>query len=211
MNRLLDALFPYIPFCVVCGAEKGVLAYLCPGCQYIMERLSAGRADAQGFDAYAPYRYENEAAAIVQQYKYGGNRWLSKFMAEMMMHSVCTAHLSFDCVCHVPLHSKKRKMRGFDQAALLAQGIAQLLQKPYVNALRRVRNTPSQTRLDIRQRRENMDGAFETCTPVNGRMLLVDDVLTTGATAAECARVLLFAGAQSVAVVTFAQAGMGEA
>lgn len=207
MKRVLDAAFPYIPVCVVCGVEKGVAAYLCPACADTMAGLAAGRADAQGFAAFAPYRYEGAPARIVQAYKYGGARWLHMFMAQAVMQAVCGAKARIDCVCHVPLHAKKRRKRGFDQAELLARALAALLDKPYVRALRRDRNTSSQTRLSPLQRRDNVNGAFSALEPVFGRVLLVDDVLTTGATASACARVLTDAGAAGVTVATFAQAG----
>jgi len=82
--------------------------------------------------------------------------------------------------------------------------------KPYFTAIRRIRNTPSQTKLNAVERKENMRGAFEPAQAVHGRVLLVDDVLTTGATVAECANVLKAAGAQSVTVLTFARAGEKE-
>lgn len=208
MRRLLDAVFPYIPVCVVCGVEKGVSAYLCPACEKDMAQLTAGQKSIYGLAAYAPYIYDGAAAKTIQSFKYSGARWLSCFMAQRVAQSVCAAQLIITCVCHVPLHEKKRRKRGFDQAALLAQNVAQLLCKPYVPTLMRVRNTPTQTKLNNQQRLVNVKGAFVPATTVSGHVLLIDDVLTTGATAAECARVLEKAGAESVTIATFAQAVM---
>lgn len=209
-TALWEALFPYIPRCVVCGTEKGVSAYLCPTCGADMDTLRMGQTNAAGLDAYAAYRYDGHAAHIVQSYKYGCRRWLSSFMAQAMLHAIVNARTGFDCVCHVPLHSKKRRKRGFDQAELLAKRIAALTGKPYMAAIKRTRNTPSQTKLNAVERKDNIRGAFEAAQAVQGRVLLVDDVLTTGATVAECADVLKAAGAQSVTVLTFARAGEKE-
>lgn len=205
-----ETLFPYIPRCVVCGTEKDVSAYLCPTCAAEMDTLGMGQTNAAGLTAHAAYRYDGPAANIVQSYKYGGNRWLSAYMAQAMLHAAATAHIKFDGICHVPLHSKKKRKRGFDQAQLLAKRIADLTGKPGLTAIKRVRDTPSQTKLNAVERKTNMLGAFEAAQAVQGRVLLIDDVLTTGATVAECADVLMAAGAQSVAVLTFARAGEKE-
>ncbi|MFA5674937.1 MAG: ComF family protein [Christensenellales bacterium] len=202
---VLNAVFPSIPVCVVCGVEKGVVSHLCPVCSGVMERLEAGYVKALALDAYSCYRYEGAAADIIKAYKYGGARWMSAFIAKMIMHTVCDSRISWDIICNVPLHEKKRKSRGFDQSELIAVRLSEYTGKPYHNALRRTRNTPSQTRLDWRQRRENMEGAFEA-EAAEGNVLLIDDVLTTGATVAECAQTLARSGAGSVTVATFAHA-----
>ncbi len=201
----LSAVFPDIPVCVVCGIEKDVISHLCPDCSCILEQLKAGHVNVTVLSAYASYRYEGAAAGIVKAYKYGGAQWLSEFMAESIINAVCGANVSWDIICNVPLHEKKRKSRGFDQSELLAVRIAEYTGKPYQKALRRIRNTPSQTKLNRQQRQQNMDGAFEA-EAVNGSVLLIDDVLTTGATAEECARALISQGAVSVTVATFAHA-----
>ncbi len=203
-SALWETLFPYIPKCVVCGAEKSVADYLCPACSEELNGLRSGKM--QEPSACAAYLYGGSVARIVQRYKYGGNRWLSAFMAQAMLRAAADAGIAFDAVCHVPLHKKKRRKRGFDQAALLARRIADMSGRPYFEAVRRVRNTPSQTKLTVRERRENVRGAFEAVRPVTGDVLLVDDVLTTGATAEECADALKAAGARSVTVLTFARA-----
>ena len=167
-----------------------------------MHKLTAGTTDTQ----IAAYIYDGPAAAIVQRYKYGGSRYLAPFMAQAMLRAAIEAQISFDGLCHVPLHVKKRRKRGFDQASLLAERLTELTGKPHIDAMKRVRNTPSQTKLNSQQRKENMRGAFEAVQAVSGHVLLVDDVFTTGATAAECASVLKGAGAAEVTVLTFARA-----
>jgi ComF family protein len=143
-------------------------------------------------------------ARLVRRYKYNGDKWLSAYMAGAMT-AACDMD-GADIICHVPLHEKRRRSRGFDQAEELAKRISEQTGKPFVSALRRIRNTKTQTKLNAVQRQENMRGAFESTCPVNGRVILVDDVLTTGATAAECAAVLMAAGAADVTVLTFARA-----
>jgi len=116
-------------------------------------------------------------------------------------------------VVPVPLHARKRAQRGFNQSELIARAALKQLNRPErfqlsLHSLVRVRETESQIGLTRHQRRENLRGAFKVSDPdqVSGRnVLLVDDVFTTGTTAAECARVLRRAGAERVYVATVAR------
>lgn len=122
-------------------------------------------------------------------------------------------------VIPVPLHVSKYRQRGFNQSETIARAALKLYPagldwKPNISALVRQKNTGSQTGLTPAQRRENMRGAFAVVRPddVRGRdILLVDDVMTTGTTASECARVLRRAGAERVFVATVARVLMPEA
>jgi len=102
-------------------------------------------------------------------------------------------------VVPVPLHPRRLRQRGFNPAGLLARAVAREVgTRCNPIALRRLRDTPSQTKLDRSARRRNVRNAFETRTPVPEVVWLVDDVVTTGSTLAECARVLKRAGARRV-------------
>jgi ComF family protein len=113
----------------------------------------------------------------------------------------------FDAIVPVPLHWRKRWQRGFNQSGLLATGIARKWGLPVVNALRRRRFTSAQAGLSNTERRKNVAAAFASRRKLVGQhILLIDDVLTTGSTAAACARVLRAAGAVRIAVATPARA-----
>ena len=203
--RMLDALFPYIPKCVGCGMEKGAEDSLCPKCAAELTAPETGWTEAAGLPAYSLYWYDGLAARVVRGYKYNDKRWLSSFMGERMAQAARRMG-NFDAVCHVPLHEKRREMRGFDQAELLAKHIAQELGVPFIVGAARMRNTKTQTKLNRQQRRDNMQDAFAPAARLFGRVLLVDDVMTTGATAAACAQAMRQAGAQHVVLLTFARA-----
>jgi ComF family protein len=114
-----------------------------------------------------------------------------------------------DLVVPVPLHRKRQAERGLNQSEVLALELAERLKRPVsVDNLRRIRATPSQTRFTRAERERNVAGAFAVQRPADFEdkdVLLVDDVMTTGATTSECARVLYGAGATSVVVMTAAR------
>ena len=205
LTRLLDSLFPYIPKCVGCGVEKGAVDSICPKCAVELNTLAAGQAEVLGIPTYSLYWYDGIAARIVRGYKYNDKRWLSRFMGDRMAKAAMELG-GFDAVCPIPLHKKRRRLRGFDQAELLAKHIAETMDIPFIAGAERTRNTRTQTKLTKSQRKENMDGAFAPKATLSGRVLLIDDVLTTGATAAACAQTLYQAGARCVFLLTFARA-----
>ncbi len=203
MSGIGEKVLPYIDRCVICSVEKGVEDGLCKKCASKMKELEHGQDSVNGYTAQCAYEYKDEAGKLVRRFKYNDARYLSQFMAQRMVDGL-EADYSF--VTNVPLHKKRRKHRGYDQAELLAKQVAEHSGVPYIEALMRTRNTKTQTKLDAKQRQQNMDGAFECTTKISGRALLVDDVLTTGATAEECAKVLQESGAQEVVILTFARA-----
>jgi ComF family protein len=116
-----------------------------------------------------------------------------------------------DVVVPVPLHPSRRRERGYDQAALLARGLAVTLDLTYDGqVLRRTRRTRQQTTLDVRGRQRNVAGAFAATLPLDGEaVLLIDDVVTTGATIESAAMALREAGADRVYGLAFACAALG--
>ena len=155
---------------------------------------------------------EPPADALVHALKYGGWRELADPMAERMARR---CGLPGRVVVPVPTTPGRTKLRGYNQAALLASAYARAVTAPLIHALVRVREGPSQISLPPDQRRSNVEGAFEVRSrarvDVEGReVTLVDDVLTTGATAGAAAIALERAGASGVLVVTFARALPGR-
>ena len=148
--------------------------------------------------------------AVLQQYKYNRDVWLAGPLGALLLERTPLAVHTYDIMVPVPLHVQRLRWRGFNQAQLLARPLAHaagILLDPY--SLERVRPTRPQVELDERERRHNVAGAFRVAQPkaVAGcRILLVDDVYTTGATVDECSRVLLRAGARSVDVLALARA-----
>jgi ComF family protein len=126
-----------------------------------------------------------------------------------MLSDALPREKAFDFILPMPMHWRRRWSRGFNQASLLARVLARRLNLPVTAAVRRRKATPAQAGLTAAQRRSNMSGAFAVVRPeaVKGkRVLLVDDVFTTGATAGACARALKRAGATHITVLTVARA-----
>jgi len=219
-SRALDLLFP--PSCGICGAGGSFLCTACrrrlpdaapPRCRRCWSpstTSSCGDCTRSPLDgARAPYVFDGAARTLVHQLKYEGLHALAEPMGELLAVSLLDQQVPADLVVPVPLHGRRRRQRGFNQSELLARVIAERNGLELVTGvLRRARNTPPQLQVDDRGRREaNMRDAFVCRGGVTGRrVLLVDDVLTTGATARECARTLKAAGAGSVWVLTFCHA-----
>ena len=163
----------------------------------------------RGFDAaYSFGFYEAELRKLIHLFKYGRVRTLSGPLGKLLARALPREQV-FDVIIPMPLHWRKRWQRGFNQSELLAREIGHRTHTPVENALRRVRNTAAQAGLTSAKRRLNVSGAFQARkrAVIDGRrVLLVDDVMTTGATAASCARALQRAGARQVTLLTLARA-----
>lgn len=194
------------PMCQRCGEPvHGVIDhdYLCHTCTQRPPHYGRARA---------AIHYNNTGRAMLMDFKYNHALWLEPFLADLLETAVRSHYdgVAFDAVCAVPLHPVKQRERGYNQSRLLAAALARRLRVTLMGrrALQRVRWTPSQTRLTAGQRLTNVRGAFGTTNPAawtSRRILLVDDVMTTGATVGACARVILDAGAASVDVITVAR------
>ena len=165
-------------------------------------------ARPEGASPRAAFVYGGAVATAILALKYRRRPDLApRLGAAMAAHAVDLAS-RIDLVVPVPLHPRRLAERGFNQAALLASPIAAELGVPRrARALERIRDTPKQAELDRESRAANVEGAFRCASPkaVEGRrVLLVDDVRTTGATLSACAATLLASGARSVVTYAFA-------
>jgi ComF family protein len=163
-----------------------------------------------GFDAVrAAVNYENAASAAIKALKYEGQTRLAVPLGELVLRAIDPEQWPVEIVTAVPLHSARLRERGYNQAALLAETIAQ--QRGWwfcPAALERGRETQSQVHLNAVERQQNVAGAFSADSRlVYGKtVLLVDDVLTTGATLSACAAALRQAGAAHIYGATAAAA-----
>lgn len=217
IHTLLDLLFP--PKCPFCTRllEDGQ-ALLCPDCQRDLPWALGAQGEQKGefFElCTAPLWYRERVRESHHRYKFSGVRAYAKPYAELMAQCVQDRlSVTFDVVTWVPIHSARRWKRGYDQSELLARRLAYVMGLPCERLLKKVRHTKAQSGLKGESvRRANVLGAYllQPGVQVEGkRILLVDDVATTGATLSECARMLRTAGAVQVFCVTLAMAAPRE-
>ena len=211
---LLDLLFP--PKCVFCRkllhkGEEG----LCAACRSSLPWTLSGEAGPRlEFVSLcvSPLWYQDAVRASFHRYKFTGLRGYAKPYGRLMARCI-REHLAgqYDLITWVPLAPERRRKRGYDQAMLLALAAAQVLEDTAVETLRKIRSTSAQSGLgrDDSARRANVLGAYRVSDPalVEGRrVLLIDDIVTTGSTLSECARTLRSAGAAGVTGATLARA-----
>ena len=156
--------------------------------------------------ARAPFGFDGPVRRAVHRLKFGGWRAVAEALAEAMARSWSDEAWPPDVVTWVPLSRERLAVRGYDQARALARAVAPRIGVPAEALVRRVGDPGPQARRGGAARREAMEGVFAPAGRVWGRALLVDDVLTTGATAGACAEALLAGGAAQVGLLTAARA-----
>lgn len=186
--------------CARCSEPGAHPQGLCLRCARRLPRFSR---------AFAPLEHDGSVARAIQRFKYEGHPELSRPLGALLVRtSAQFLAVAPEAVVPLPLHASRYRERGYDQAALLAVEVARLAKRVLRDdGLRRVRPTSRQVGQSDEERAANVAGAFEASPGVKGlRVLLIDDVLTTGATANEAAHALLTAGAVEVQVLTLARA-----
>lgn len=201
--------------CATCEGQVRVVGEeACPRCGKPCRRAGAPRRRCRWCrgrrfafrQALVAVRYEGVVRRTVHEIKFLRKPLLARPMGAWLAQAVMARgwHERVDVVVPVPLHGSRRRERGYNQAEEIAAVVAEAIGRPMAaDALRKVRKTPRQAMLPVRRRKRSPAGAFEART-VRERVLLVDDVLTTGATADACARALLAAGAREVLVAAVA-------
>lgn len=181
------------PWCVRCGIPLERYTDACPDCPPVVL-----------FRTRSAFLFDGAARSAVHRLKFSGWRPVAAALAGAMA-AVADGFAPDHVVAWIPLSRRRRAQRGFDQAELLARAVAAQRGTRAVPLLRRIRDSGPQAKRGGEARRSALRGSFALARPAPGRVLLVDDVLTTGSTAAACANVLLRGGAEEVALLTAAR------
>lgn len=236
-GTLLDLILP--PRCISCGEQVADANALCSTCWGNLDFIAAPICAACGLPlphdpgpdgrcaaclarpprydrARAVFRYGVESRGMILSFKHADRTYASVAFAAWMARAGAQLLGDADMIAPVPLHYRRLVWRRYNQSALLALRLGRLSGKPVVvDLLQRVRSTPSQAGLGAKERRRNLAGAIaltatRASTVKGRRVLLIDDVLTTGATVGACARALRRAGASGVDVLTLSRVVRAE-
>lgn len=215
LERLLDLLFPpKCPFCRRPLAERD--GFLCPKCQRELPWIGGtGRERAVELTegCVSVLYYRDSVRESVHRFKFQNCSGYHGVYGRLMAQAVQAAwpDVRFDAVTWTPLSKKRKRERGYDQAELLAETVGKALSLPVCPALLKTRHTPAQSKqTDLGRRKVNVMNVYALCPgfdPAGKTILLCDDVVTTGSTLSECAKILRMAGAEKVYAVTLARAG----
>jgi ComF family protein len=237
LDGILNLIYPEVCFvcsvpvsrrqdCGVCRScwDKAVALRIvpprCPSCGLPFQNFEAGVENLCGdcIQQLPPYagarsfgHYTGELSALIQGLKFQNRRNLIGLLVPLLAHTFFDSwkREDFDFIVPVPLHTKRKRERGYNQSELLARSLERQIAVPLNNALVRVRYTAPQVGLTDSQRLENVRNAFRCIRPLEiskKRVLLIDDVMTTGATVASAAQTLLEEGAWRISVLTLARA-----
>lgn len=210
--------------CLLCAAD-GASSLLCPACTCDLpqqpatvcpqcaietplgERCGTCLKSSPAFArTIAPFRYEFPVDRLIQALKYDHRLALANWFGARMSEQIAADE--HDLLLPLPLHPSRLQDRGFNQSAEIARSIHSRLGIPInVDCLTRIRATPPQAALPLKERAKNVRGAFDCTIDLSGkRILLVDDVMTTGATLGECARIIELHGAAKITLAVAARA-----
>lgn len=203
-SALLDLLYP--PRCTFCHCfVKSSAVAICDNCRKNLPYTTNGGRQKADFVTVcvSPLYYEDDVRESLLRYKFHGATGYAKAYAPLIANCI-REHLDqeYDLITWVPLSRKRLRRRGYDQARLLAEAVATELDTMAVGTLKKIRNTAAQSQTgSAEKRRANISGAYRVMNPAlvaDKRILLIDDIVTTGSTLSECARTLGLAGAERV-------------
>lgn len=211
-QTLLGLLYP--PKCPFCGQvlERGEDG-MCALCQQALPWTEGSGREVEGCAAcLSPLWYRDGVREGIHRYKFSGGAAHAELFGALMAQCLSDRWDGrVDLVTWAPLHPRRKKRRGYDQAELLARRVGEAAGLPVAPTLEKIRAAGEQSRLQsVEDRRANIAGAYRPLPGVElagKRVVLVDDVVTTGSTLAECAACLRRAGADAVAALTLARAG----
>lgn len=178
--------------CQVCQVEVFNQRPLCGVCfERLRDLQAADRMERGDYVIFSLFSYADEIQELIHRLKFQEQRYLSGVMADFIVRFLNQNQLPVDAVSHIPMHRYKKRVRGFDQAEDLAMETARRLEVPQIHLFERTKRTKSLYKLDRRQRRDVMAGSMKVIgEKPPGYLMIIDDILTTGATISACSEAL---------------------
>jgi len=228
-EAILDIFFPEGITCIICGGEVRYRNRysLCEDCKFETNSgeicLRCGRAIKNAADycedckntkysfdtARSALRYTGGTVRLVYGFKFGGKKYLLKHLAPLLADKLVETGWDADYLAYVPLSHERKRERGYNQAEVLARHVSEALGIPVIDALIKNSHTPYQAKKSRTERFESIKGQYSAARKEEIKkktIILIDDVLTTAATADECAKTLRRECAEKVYVLTLASA-----
>lgn len=194
MERIRDLFFPKRAFCLICEEEREKDNFICSQCRERFEVHQGIReVGEKGIPVYDSLVYNRFFRERYAEYKFQGKNFYDRLFAQYLVKSYKDNGLDVDILVYVPMHFRAECERGYNQSALLANETGKVLEIPVVSTLRKSKSTRRQIEMTLEGRRTNVQEAFTVldAKSVRGkRVLVVDDIITTGATLSEVFRVL---------------------
>jgi len=209
-----DLLTPYSIFCIYCLGSMPLTGFEAHAGNPV-EKNFWGRADIHAASAHLYFTKDSAVQQSLHRFKYKGRKEIGRYFGRRAGQALKKSGRFENCqlILHLPLHVSREKTRGYNQAAVLGEGISEIMQIPVIsNALLRISGTATQTHKNRIQRWQNMANKFRVVQPEQLRgkhILLVDDVITTGATLEACAQTLLRVEGVSLSIATLAYSVSG--
>jgi len=203
LDNVLELLYPSHVACCVCDKEAHFenLPYICDECKSKLHFLNGKKlvkTENNEITVHYAFDYDDIIKDLIHGFKYNGKRYKAKSLAYYLKKIIETENIEYDMIIPVPLHKNRQEQRGYNQCALLCKEVDKNANK-YTEGLKRIKDTKMQTLISGEERLTNLIGAFEINTDVyNKRILLIDDIVTTGSTMKECTQILYKNGANIV-------------
>lgn len=208
--------FVYPEKCYLC--DKIIIqnnTYLCENCTKNLNINTQIRTininNTNNIFCVSPFEYSGDIKQAIWRFKFRNCKYYSKFFSEIISQELIKNlnNINFNYICSVPVTNTKYKTRGFNQAECLARDLSQKLNINFLNILQKVKNTQDQHELNLNMRKTNILGAFKINDKINSiiknkNILLCDDIITTGNTLSECAKILLESGVSNITCCTIA-------
>lgn len=217
LKNLLKSLKPYIfeflypkgITCNYCGKEldkKDKYFSICDSCSVLLINVTENPVDYGDISVFSCFYYCELSRKIILQYKESDKPYLCEYIAKYLYELYYVADINADCVCYVPTSPRNIKRRGYDGMKIIAEEFCKLADIPLNDCLFR-KDGCDQTEVEHEERAKNVENKFLSRKGIDGTVLLLDDVVTTGATLTACAKTILSHGAKKVIALTFARAG----